>query len=424
MKKILIITYYWPPSGGGGVQRWLKFVKYLPDFGWQPIVVVPENPEYPVTDNSLGKDISEGTPIIRIPIWEPYAFFKKITGRKKEDKVNTGFLFDDKKKSWIENLSLWLRGNLLIPDPRIFWVRPVYRELKRKFAEINPDVVATTGPPHSVHLIGLKLHQKFGIKWIADFRDPWSTMDYLDIFKPTKYARNWQKKLEKKVLTNATLVLSVSENWKKELISQGAEKVAVITNGYDEDDFNNYRKVETEKFILTYTGLITSLRNPVSLWEILEQLLSEDEDFSNKFELRLVGNIDKQVLNFIKIKERLSLKTKFLGYLPHNEVLKVYSESSLLLLLLNNSINASGHIPGKLFEYLAAQTPILGIGDTSGDVNRILQETKAGDIFREGQYDQIKDFIISASKNKIRLDSNTYIKYSRKELTNKLINSI
>ncbi|HKI88004.1 MAG TPA: hypothetical protein VKA38_03185, partial [Draconibacterium sp.] len=179
MKRVLIITYYWPPSGGGGVQRWLKFVKYLPSNGWKPVVAVPENPEYPVIDLSLQEDVPKEAEIIKLPIWEPYGIFKKITGRKKEERVNTGLLFDEKKQTSIEKISLAIRGNFLIPDPRIFWVKPSIKRLKKLIPELNVEAIITTGPPHSVHLIGYRLNKIFGIPWIADLRDPWSNLDML-----------------------------------------------------------------------------------------------------------------------------------------------------------------------------------------------------------------------------------------------------
>lgn len=422
MKKVLIITYYWPPAGGGGVQRWLKFVKHLPQFGYQPVVVVPENADYPTHDETLLKDIPTEAEIIRIPIWEPYQLFKFITGKKKSDKVNTGFLFDDGKKGIVERLSLWLRGNILIPDPRVFWVRPVVKELSKRIDEIKPEVVITTGPPHSVHLIGQELKKRKKVKWIADFRDPWSTIDYLDFFNLSTFARNQQRRLERKVLQQSNLVLSVSENWKKGLIELGAKNVEVITNGYDEADFKDYKKVKTDRFIFTYTGLITSLRNPKFLWELLEEMLERNLDFAAKFELRLIGNVDAQVLNEIQSKKILATKLNYLGYLQHTEVVKAYSESSMLLLLINQSDNASGHIPGKLFEYLASQTPVLALGEKNGDVGRILNETGYGKIFNHSEVDVISEFILNSFE--IDLDIDKLKNYSRKELTRELIRKI
>ena len=234
MKKVLIITYYWPPSGGSGVQRWLKFVKFLPQYGWKPIIIVPKDPEYPIYDYSLLNDIPKEAEIIELPIWEPYNIFKKLSGKKKNERVNNGLLFDNKSQSLFVKISLWIRGNLLIPDPRIFWVRPSIRRLKKILPEINPEVVVTTGPPHSVHLIGLELKKSFkNLRWISDFRDPWSEFQMLSEFYTSKFSYKRQRYLEKRVLDSASIITTVSPSWKKVLQSSTKTPVECITNGYD-----------------------------------------------------------------------------------------------------------------------------------------------------------------------------------------------
>jgi glycosyltransferase involved in cell wall biosynthesis len=421
MKRVLIITYYWPPAGGGGVQRWLKFTKYLPQYGWEPIVVVPDNAEYPTKDESLLKDISSDIQVIKVPIWEPYNLFRRLNGKKKDEKVNSGFLFDGKKKSIFERISLWMRGNLLIPDSRVFWVKPVCKSLIPKIKEIQPDCIVTTGPPHSVHLAGLKLHKKTGVKWIADFRDPWSTIDYLNYFYLSEYARKKQRRLERKVLENANLVLSVSENWKKELLELGAKKVEVVTNGYDHEDFETFIKRPTGKFVITYTGLITSLRNPSLLWDTLEKLCEDNAEFAEVFELRLIGSIDPHVLYDIKNRPFLSKRIVNMGYIPHDEVIKQYEEASVLLLLLNQSDNAKGHIPGKFFEYMAAHTPILALGTKGGDVDKILAEMQCGLFAEYGDSEAITQWLSEQiQKPKEKQDDSSVDKYSRKALTKKI----
>ncbi|WP_423130101.1 glycosyltransferase [Gaoshiqia sp. Z1-71] len=417
MKKVLIISYYWPPSGGGGVQRWLKFSKYLPEFGWKPYVAVPENPEYPVSDETLSREIHPDIVEIKIPIWEPYHLFRLFTGKKKDEKVNSGFLKNSEKRSLTERISLWLRGNLLIPDPRVFWVGPAFRRLKREISVIKPDWIITTGPPHSVHLIGLKLHRQFGIKWMADFRDPWSTIDYLDWFKPTRLARNLQARLERKVLKTADVTITVSKNWAAELRKLGAKNVAVITNGFDETDFKETSVPKPDQFILTHTGLISSFRNPSSLWTVLDRLCETNPGFASKFELRLIGNVGPEVIDEINQKTELKKHTRFKGYLSHQEVLQEYAESSVLLLLLNQSDNGAGHIPGKFFEYLAAQKPILALGDTEGDVAGILKETGNGQIVDPQHVSDAGSYILSLFNNEITLEPCRPKTYSRKSLT-------
>lgn len=420
-KKVLIITYYWPPSGGGGVQRWLKFAKYLPQLGWEPVVVSPENADYPTVDTSLLNDIAPEVTELKVPIWEPYQLFKVVSGKKKHEKVNTGILETGKKQPATMRLALWLRGNLLIPDPRVFWVRPAVRELSKRIAELKPDVLVTTGPPHSVHLIGMKLSRKFGLPWLADFRDPWSTIDYLDWFKPTALARRLQRKLEYRVLTKASAVLTVSETWADELRQLGARQVHVITNGFDDDDFSDRPAVtESAEFVLTHAGIITSFRNPSVLWKVLDDLLAENEAFALRFRLRLIGTVDEQVKAEIALLKNLQPKTEWLGYLPHNEVLNEYRQASLLLLLTNQSGNAAGHIPGKLFEYLAAQKPVLALGDPQGDVARILKETRAGVAIPATEENAIRDFVSGALTYPMSSEGKNIQAYSRQRLTRTL----
>ena len=179
MRRVLIITYYWPPSGGSGVQRWLKMSKYLPENGWQPVIYTADDAEYPVEDKSLEKDVAPETEVIRRPIVEPYSFYKKFLGIKKGEKVKAGFINEGAKKTgWKESLSVWLRGNLFIPDARCWWIKPSVRYLKKYLKEHPVDAMISTGPPHSMHLIARALHKKFNIPWVADFRDPWTDIDF------------------------------------------------------------------------------------------------------------------------------------------------------------------------------------------------------------------------------------------------------
>ena len=221
-RKVLIITYYWPPSGGAGVQRWLKFVKYLPNLGWEPVVYTVENGEYPVMDKSLNEDVSAALKVIKTPIWEPYNIYKKISGRNKNDTINSGFLAESKKSKFSENLGKWVRGNFFIPDARKYWIKPSIKYLSN-FLNDNPaDLIISSGPPHSTHLIAMDLKNKFQIPWVSDFRDPWTNIDFYKELKLTNWADAKHKRLEKHVLTNSDLVLTVGNQLKQELIELGA----------------------------------------------------------------------------------------------------------------------------------------------------------------------------------------------------------
>ena len=230
--KVLIITYYWPPAGGPGVQRWLKFVKYLPSYGVQPIVYIPENPTYPLVDEGLLSEVSSEAVIIKKRITEPYAW-ASVFSKGNTQKISSGIIPDKKKQSALQQLMLWVRGNVFIPDARVLWVKPSVKFLEKYIQENNIDTVITTGPPHSLHLIGLGLKEKLNVKWIADFRDPWTTIGYHKELKLSVSAEKKHKDLESSVLNTADTVLVTSPTTKKEFEALTTKPIAVITNGYD-----------------------------------------------------------------------------------------------------------------------------------------------------------------------------------------------
>ncbi|MCB0428604.1 MAG: glycosyl transferase family 1 [Flavobacteriales bacterium] len=388
MKRVLIITYYWPPSGSSGVQRWLKFAKYLPEFGWQPVIYTPENPDAPETDATLMKDVAKDLEVIKTPIWEPYQLFKKLTGRKKEEKVNAGTYFDDGKQGLVDKCMLWIRGNLMIPDPRVFWVRPSVKYL-RNYLNTHPvDAIVTTGPPQSMHLIGLGLKKAFpALPWLADFRDPWSGVDILDKFFITKRALRKHTRLEQQVFRHANAFTSVSPTWAAEMTANGAKNTQCITNGYDENDFINYRPKSSGRFVISHIGVLNSFRSPQVIWDALASTCKTRPTFGDQLEIRLAGTIDPGIRAYLENHPVLKDKVKFLGYLPHQEAIRQYEESDVLMLLLNKSATVKGNIPGKLFELLATGRIILTLGDTTGDLAGILKTSQSGYMF---EYDDTK----------------------------------
>lgn len=299
MKKVLVVTYYWPPSGGGGVQRWLKFVKYLPLFGWQPVVYTPEQQNAPAIDASLSRDIAPGLIVIRQPIWEPYSWYRRLTGRSKNENLGAGFASSKKSSPYLEAISNWVRSNFFIPDARMFWVRPSVRYLKKVIENHKIDVVVTTGPPHSLHLIGLGLKEQTGVKWLADFRDPWTDIDFYDQLKLTTWANKKHHRLERKVLAMADLVVSVSKSNAEKLTSKGKTNLCVITNGYDEDDIKEISGKPDTKFSIAHIGTFMANRNPRILWEVLAGLIAKNETFKNDVQLHLVGHTDALILDDI-----------------------------------------------------------------------------------------------------------------------------
>lgn len=214
-KKLLIVTYYWPPAGGPGVQRWLKFVKYLPDFNVQPIVYIPENPTYPIIDNGLESEVSKQAIILKNKIVEPYGL-ASFFGKNKTQKISSGIIPHQKKQSFFERFLLWVRGNIFIPDARFLWVKPSVNYLKKYIEENNIDTIVTSGPPHSLHLIGLQLKKDLGVTWLADFRDPWTTIGYHKALKLSSYAEKKHKALEREVLNSADTIIVTSKTTKAE----------------------------------------------------------------------------------------------------------------------------------------------------------------------------------------------------------------
>ena len=422
-KKILIISYYWPPAGGPGVQRWLKFVKYLPEFGWEPTVFIPENPSYPIVDDTLEKDVSINLEIIKTKIWEPYQiaeFFGKDNKKFKAGQFDVG-----KNQSLKSRLSIWVRGNFFIPDARVFWVNPSVNYLKKYLKENHFDALVTTGPPHSVHLIGLNLKKEFpNLKWIADFRDPWTEISYYQHLKLTKFADQKHRNLEQKVFENADITLATSyadaENFKK----KGANAVC-ITNGFDVEnqESRTENREPSTQFTLSYIGVLEQLRNPEVLWRVLNDLMKENEDFRKNFILKFVGRIDDRILDEITNSE-LNDSVKNLGYLSHSEANLEMQNSDLLLITNFPEDKSKGIIPGKIFEYLATKKQIISFGPKESDVKRILEETHAGKHFSYDDSESLKAFILEKFNDwkSGNLSSNTenIEQFSRRNLTKKL----
>lgn len=422
MKRVLIITYYWPPSGGSGVQRWLKMAKYLPENGWQPVIYTTENAEYPIVDHSLEKDVLPETEVIRRPIFEPYSFYKKFLGIKKEETIKVGFASDTKKSKWKEGLSLWIRGNLFIPDARRFWIRPSVKFLTDYLKGHPVDAIISTGPPHSMHLIAMKLRKETGIPWIADFRDPWTEIDYYDELHLTRWADRKHHRLEREVLTKADKVVTIGWECGRGLGRLGNRNVRVIPNGYDwETDTIQQAVPLSQEFTLTHLGVITPSRNAPQLWEALKELKSENPDFSKDLKIKLIGQVDQSIVQNLET-DGLMDNTEIVPHIPHDEVQQAQQSSQVLLLLINNTPNAKGILTGKLFEYLSSGRPILCIGPEDGDAARILKETHAGQTVsfedKEKMKEVIKDLYQRYLENDLPDNTSTEVEhYSRRALT-------
>ena len=414
--KVLIITYYWPPAGGSGVQRWLKFVKYLQDFGIEPIVYTVDNVNYPKEDPTLLNEIPENIQVLKQPIWEPthLLFWKK-----------------KKQKTGISNVAKngfmsFIRGNFFIPDPKIFWVQPSVKYLQKYISENKIDSIISTGPPHSIHLIAQKLHQQNNIKWIADFRDPWSDLYYHKDFKQLPFAKKKNLKLEAAVLKNADCVLTVS-NSLKTAFAKTANRVEVVTNGFDDEVLAENEVDLDAKFTISYIGLLPKQSNPKMFFKVLKELCELNIDFKKDLQLNFIGDISEDVKTEIHNNQLID-NTCFVGYVHHQKAIEYQKKAQVLLLLIPNIKKSKGILTGKLFEYLQAKRPILAIGPEKGDLSEILESTNTGVVIGFDNEDklalEIKKLYQQYKKGSLAVASKNLEQYHRKELTKKLASVI
>lgn len=420
MKRVLIICYYWPPSGGPGVQRWLKFVKYFRDFGIEPVLYIPQNAHYPIRDEGFESEVPEHLEILRRPIKEPYKY-AKLFFKKKTQKISSGII-DEKDPSTLEKLMLYARGNLFIPDARVGWVKPSVKFLK-KYLEKNKDIdtLITTGPPHSLHLIGMQLQKDMPMKWIADFRDPWTSIHYHRSLRLSSYARKKHKVYERQVLQAADAVVVTSPGTQREFQALTNKPVHIITNGFD-----TLERIEIpvdSVFSLVHIGSLLSNRNPTLLWEVLAEMTREEGEFKRDLEIKLVGLVAHEIKEAVEaagLKENL----RSIGYVTHSEALRHQQAAQILLLIEMDRPETTAILPGKLFEYLQSRRPILAMGPEGSDIEPILRETQSGHFFnyteRQGLKEHIQELYSSYKKGISTATHGTITAYSRRELTSKM----
>ena len=422
MKKVLIISYYWPPTGGSGVQRWVKFAKYLRRFGWEPVVYTPENPEQLAIDESLLSEVPADITVLKRHISEPYAIYHKFFGAgDKGAGVNP---LNQQKKTLKQRLVVMLRGNLFVPDPRAGWVGPSLRFL-RKYLKENPvDTVVTTGPPHSMHLIGRRLKRRTGVRWIADFRDPWTEMHYFKHMGLFPWTAAIHRRMEQKVLDQADAVIAVSAPVRDDFQARTSTPVHLITNGFDTEDFAEFpQPLPRNEFSLVHTGLFASDGNPLRLWDVLSRKCSEDRAFKDQLKIRLAGKTDTEIIEALKARG-LEGNVENLGYLPHIKTTELQQSASVLLLPLRDEPEYAKALPGKIFEYMAARRPVLGIGQEGGAAAQMLASTGSGVMYGWDRVEPLRNYIDVAWERHLAGEDGPLegdvSEYSRLALTEKL----
>ncbi len=429
-KKVLVITYYWPPAGGPGVQRILKFVKYLPNYGWQPVVLTVKNGDFVARDDSLLSDIPSGISIHKVATVEFYSLYRRLTGKKRDDTIPIGAFMKSDKDHWKDRLAKWVRTNFFVPDGRIGWIFPAILRGNRLIRKENISAVLSTSPPQSLQLSAMYIAKANKIPWVADFRDPWTETIFYQDLNRLKWMEKLDYHLERKVLSAANSVLTVSASIARRF-REKIDHIAcdVLPNGYDDSDFDQIGTSQSyEKFRLAFVGNLKSNQNPDNLWRSLADVMADNAEFRSDFNLQLTGRIDEAVERKLEEHGLLS-HTKIEDYVPHTKAVKKMKEATVLLYVIPDAPENLGVLTGKLFEYLASGRPFLSIGPVAGDAASILQEAGAGPMYSPDNYDGIRGRIrdlyrlwkIGQLHNNCP-DTDKVKQYERKLLTEKLAN--
>lgn len=421
-KKVIIFTYYWPPAGGVAVQRFLKFSKFLPEFGWEPIIITVDNGSYPYLDESLVKEISPSLRVYRTKTFEPFEFYNLLRGKKGKSLpvVSVG---SHNKKSFFQTVSEYVRANFFIPDARKGWVSYAVKQAEEILSNEKVDAIITTGPPHSAHLIGLQLKEKFGLKWLADFRDPWTGIFYNNFLPRTEVTKQKDKALETKVLQTADMVTVISPGMKKEFESR-ARKIEVVSNGYDEEDFSmsEVRSPKSEEFVIRYVGNLMSSQNLEVLWKCISELSASDIGHRTSVKLEFIGRVDDAVKKSIS-ENGLDSIVHYLDFVDHRKAIQLMQEASMLLFAIPDVKDNEVILTGKLFEYLASTSEMISFGPVNGNATEILTATGRKKMIAYNNAEETQKQLLSAlnyfeqTKTVFKYSDNKHQIYSRRNQT-------
>lgn len=417
-QKLLVITYYWPPSGGPGVQRWLKLSKYLTELGVEVhVLTVDENSaSYMQRDEKLIQDIHNDIKVYKTNSFEPLNYYAKVVGKKNVPISGFSNIDNDKLPQKIINT---IRSHLFIPDPRKGWKKYAYPKALEIIKREGIETVLTTGPPQSTHLIGEKLKRNANIKWLCDFRDPWTDIYYYKHFRHSCFSNWLDKKFEKKVLVGSDKIITVSNGFKEIFLSKpypiDHEKITVIPNGFDDKDFNNLKKViNPEKVVVTYTGTMSDQYKPEIFFDALKDVSNKNPDILITYQH--VGVIAQRLKEYIV---NLGIPMEHVNTVPHEEINNYQINSTILLLVIPDVNNGDGIVPGKLFEYLATKNCIISIGSLTSDVAKIITECHAGNTFDRSDKESISNYLtkiiqMNQANESLQINEKALSKYSRK----------
>jgi glycosyltransferase involved in cell wall biosynthesis len=427
VQRVLIITYYWPPAGGPGVQRWLKFAKFLPDFNIEPIILTvnPDKATYPLQDKSLLDEIDPKLEVYHTDTFEPFGAYQKTTGRK--EVPFSGFANESDKPGPRQKIAKFIRGNFFLPDARKGWNKYALKKAKQIIEQKRIQTVITTGPPQSTHLIGKKLKKHFNLNWIADFRDPWTDIYYYNELYPTALAKQIDRSMERAVIEQANVVSTVSVDMKRLLSSKtqrkSDEQFAVLPNGFDEHDFLEWQEANNELFTISYVGTLTHKYRIEGFLNAAEELSKEGKAIKLVFAGKQDEIVQKQLAGLKYTQVELP------GYIAHSEALRLLEQSDALLLAIPDLPDNKGILTGKLFEYLAAKRSIICLGPKDGDAANIIEQANAGSTFEYGDEKGIRDQIKASierweQKEKPVMNTDFIESFSRRAITGQMANII
>ncbi|MBI1192811.1 MAG: glycosyl transferase family 1 [Bacteroidetes bacterium] len=432
-RRVLLLTYYWPPAGGPGVQRFLKFARYLREYGWEPIIITPADGAYPYRDESLLGDIPEGLHVIRTGTREPFALYNRLTGKKGKEVPVAMVGFKD-SRSPVQRLAKWVRANFFIPDARVGWkpfaVKAALTEIaagRRAGAEPGEKICGfiTTGPPHSTHLAGLELKRKTGLPWIADFRDPWTTVYYNAFFPRSARTKRVDQRMEDQVLAAADHIAVVSEGMAEEFRGR-SRALSVLYNGFDEQDMYTGPLEPSEFFQLVHVGNMKPNQQVPALWQALAECVRSDPGFARHFRLHFTGSLDPGVAQAVR-DAGLEHYLEHEPFVAHQEATRRMALAGMLLFVIPDATNNRRIITGKIFEYLACNTRMLAIGPQDGDAAGIMRQAGRGPMLgytdKDGMVLQLRRAYVewlSGGQLPLREPGGDYLRFSRRSLTGNL----
>ena len=437
-KTVLIVTYYWPPSGGAGVQRFLKFVKYFPEHGIDPVVLTCANPTYPILDHTLADDIPEHVPVFKARTLEPFSLYGRFSGTSPEAAANPTTILGARELNPQQRLARWLRANLFVPDARVGWVPFARSRAQAIIKEHNIDTVVTTGPPHSTHFIGKWLKRKTGIRWIADFRDPWTDIHYNRALPRTAFTRRRDEKMEISVLNDADDVTVTAPGTARYFERKVSRTYHTIPNGFDPDDFAQPEEKtdsksesksgsgsksksgshadadiqqDTRPLLIRHVGSITETSVPDGLLRVLRQFPE------NAVRMEFIGTVHSGVQKLadeLKLHDRVHIRP----YVPHKNATMLMQQAGLNVVVVHRSEDSRILIPGKLYDYLNAGKPVLVIGPPDGNTASIVKNCGVGRAFdyddEAGINEWIRDILNGIPV--ITPDPNQITRYARTNL--------